>query len=165
MMVRQRWSLLAGLTALLISLASCTTSPDSAEDDLLNVTAVTVTGEDFSGTELVGEPVVLWFWTPWCTVCRSEAPGIADVEAQFGDSVRFVGVAAQGPTEDMVTFINQTGVGGFTHLDDRSADVWGHFGVVSQPSYVFISRDGTAERVVGTLSTSALTDRVQRLIE
>jgi thiol-disulfide isomerase/thioredoxin len=165
MMIRHGWSILAGLTALLIGVASCSSSSEIADNDPLNVTAVTVTGENFSGTELRGQPVVLWFWTPWCTVCRSEAPGIADIEAQYGDSVQFVGVAAQGPTEDMVTFINQTGVGEFTHLDDQSADVWGHFGVVSQPSYVFISRDGIAERVVGTLSKSALTDRVQLLME
>lgn len=165
MMLKKRLSAVVGMTALLAGLVSCSAGGGADRGDLLEFDAVTVTGEAFSGAELVGQPAVLWFWTPWCTVCRSEAPGIAELESQFGDSVRFVGVAAQGPTDDMVAFIDSTGVGEFAHLDDFSAEVWGHFGVVSQPSYAFISGDGTVETVVGSLSQSAVGDRVQRLTE
>ncbi|PAZ13053.1 hypothetical protein CLM62_26490 [Streptomyces sp. SA15] len=37
-------------------------------------TTTTVDGKAFAGTSPAGKDAVLWFWAPWCAVCRGEAP-------------------------------------------------------------------------------------------
>ena len=48
-------------------------------------TGTTLEGASFDSSTLAGKPAVLWFWAPWCTVCRAEAPDVATVAAQFAD--------------------------------------------------------------------------------
>ncbi|GAA2731455.1 hypothetical protein GCM10009867_05130 [Pedococcus aerophilus] len=56
----------------------------------------TVSGAAFDAATLTGRPVVLWFWAPWCTICRSEAPAVTKVAAEFAGQVDIIGVAGQG---------------------------------------------------------------------
>lgn len=134
-------ALLAGLTPL--------------EYDAAAVTTDTVSGGTFAAADVSG-PVVYWFWAPWCTICRSEAPEVAEVAAEFDGEVTFVGVAGLGPVDDMQDFVSDTGVGGFEHAVDPDGSIWTSFGVFSQPSYVFVDADGEARTLVGGLGGDTL---------
>lgn len=122
-------------------------------------------GGELSSADLEGRDAVLWFWAPWCTVCRAEAPDVAEtVEAYAGDDVEIVGVAGRGDLEEMAGFIDETGVGGFDHVADLDGSIWAGYEVVSQPSFAFIGDDGTVEVHVGALGADGLSDRIDALL-
>lgn len=127
-----------------------------------NVGAVpaTVDGTAFDAASLTGKPAVLWFWAPWCTVCRQEAPTVTKVASEFAGEVQFVGVAGRASTADMADFVEQTGTGDLVHLADTSGAVWREYGVAVQPAYAFIDSDGRVDVRVGSLDEDALRARV-----
>lgn len=129
----------------------------------LKFTAKTVDGKDFSGESLAGRPAVLWFWAPWCPNCRGEAPGVAQTVGAVGETVTFVGVAARDGVPAMRKFVDQYKLGDFTHLADTDLAIWKRFGVVEQPAYAFITKDGTVEVVTARVSKDDLMRRAQAL--
>lgn len=140
---------------------STSTTPTSAAapstmPEALAFQATTVDGAAFDGASLAGKPVVFWFWAPWCTVCRSESPDLAKVAQEFSGKVTFVGIAGLGPVQDMQKFVTETGTGNFMHLADVDGSLWSRFGVVAQPSFVFVTPSGTAKEVNGGLSADDL---------
>ena len=124
----------------------------------------TVEGAAFDPDSLTGKPVVLWFWAPWCTVCRAEAPTVMKVAAEFAGKVEFVGVAGQGTKVAMADFIRQTDTGDLTHLADTGGTVWRAYGVAVQPTFAFITRDGRADIRVGSLDEQTLRARVAEVV-
>lgn len=129
----------------------------------LQFTAKTLDGKAFDGKSLAGKPALLWFWAPWCPKCNAEAPGIAKAAETHGDSVRFVGVAAQDELPAMQAFANKHGVDAFTNLNDATAAVWTKFDVTYQPAYAFISADGQVEVVKDQLSAGELERKLAAL--
>lgn len=128
----------------------------------LRFTAETVDGDPFDGTTLAGKDAVLWFWAPWCTECRREAPHVAKARADNPDVV-FVGVAGLGETGDMRDFVDDYGVDAFTHLADLDGALWQRFGVVQQPAYAFVDDTGKIEVFRGELGAEGLAERVASL--
>jgi thiol-disulfide isomerase/thioredoxin len=122
-----------------------------------------VDGETFAGSSLAGHDAVLWFWAPWCSKCRREAPHVAAVQADTKDTVDFVGVAGLGETPDMRDFVADYQVGAFTQVADVDGAVWKRFGVTQQPAYAFIDDSGTVEVVRGELGQQGLADKVAAL--
>jgi thiol-disulfide isomerase/thioredoxin len=129
----------------------------------LKFSTKTVDGKDFAGESLAGKPAVLWFWAPWCPKCRSEAAGVAEAVKSVGSSVTFVGVAARDGVPKMQQFVDQYGLGGFAHLADTDLAIWKRFGVVEQPAYAFLTKDGKVEVVTARVSKDELTRRAQAL--
>jgi thiol-disulfide isomerase/thioredoxin len=123
----------------------------------------TLGGGRFDPAVLAGKPVVLWFWAPWCSVCRSEGPTIAKVASQFTGRVRFIGVAGEDTVAAMRAFVQQTGTGALTHLADVNGVVWRDYGVSVQPAFALISADGTANLRIGSLDEQTLRARVAEL--
>jgi thiol-disulfide isomerase/thioredoxin len=41
--------------------------------------ATPLDGTSFDATTLAGADAVIWFWAPWCTICRGEAPEVAEI--------------------------------------------------------------------------------------
>lgn len=136
-------------------------SPTDVPDEL-RFEAETVAGDQLAGADLLGEPTVLWFWAPWCPVCQREADGVGKV-AHANKDVTFVGVAAQDEKPAMKEFVNTYDVGGFDHIADLDASVWGRFGVEYQPAFAFIDADGTIDVHPGTLSEADLERRIDDL--
>jgi len=174
-----RRTVVTGVALALVVLAGCSVAgPDKAAPEgtrpgpasgspasapvpqRLRFTATTVTGDEFDAPGLAGRDAVLWFWAPWCSDCRREAPYVAAAQARAGDSVTFVGVAGLGPLEDMRAFITDYRVGAFEHIADLDGKVWQRFGVVAQPAFAFIDDDGTIEVVRSDLSAADLAERV-----
>lgn len=130
----------------------------------LRFTARTVDGDSFDAKKLVGKKSVLWFWAPWCSECRREAPHVAAVQKATADEVTFVGVAGLGPVTDMRAFVADYGLGGFEHLADVDGKIWRRFDVVRQPAHAFVDDDGSVELVRGELDRKYFSDRVAALI-
>ncbi|MEU3148721.1 MULTISPECIES: redoxin domain-containing protein [unclassified Streptomyces] len=131
----------------------------------LKFTTTTVDGQTFEGTSLAGKDAVLWFWAPWCSVCRSEAPTIARTAAKWGDKVTFVGVPGQGRTADMKKFVADTGLEGFPHAIDTDGSLWSRFGVPAQPALAFINDDGTVKVALGPVGANQFDDELERLTQ
>ncbi|ABL79530.1 Redoxin domain protein (plasmid) [Nocardioides sp. JS614] len=134
--------------------------PPVAEE--LKFTAQSVDGEAFDGATLAGKDAVLWFWAPWCTECRREAPHVAASQAD-NPGVVFVGVAGLGETADMRDFVDDYDVDAFSHLADLDGSLWQRFGVVQQPAYAFVDDTGTVEVVRGELGEDGLAEHVATL--
>ena len=140
--------------------AESTASPTLPET--LRFTAKTVDGKSFDGASLPGTDAVLWFWAPWCTECRREAPHVAAAQ-KANPGVTFVGVAGRGERRAMAEFIRDYKVSAFTHLADFDGSIWQRFGVVQQPAYAFIDDSGSVEVVRGALGATGLAERLKLL--
>ena len=130
----------------------------------LDFTAAQLGGGELDGASLAGTDTVLWFWAPWCTVCRAQAPDVNTAVAGIGDDVRLVGVAGRGEGPEMVGFVADTDTGGIEHLIDDDGSIWRSFGITSQPAFAFIDDSGEVVDVhVGSLGEEALLERMQEL--
>lgn len=135
----------------------------AAEQAPLAFSATTLAGAELDVSALAGEPVVLWFWAPWCTICRVEAPDVAAAAADLEGDVTFLGVPGRGATADMRSFVQDTGTGDLQHLVDGDGSLWQRFRVVSQPSFAFVGADGSVELFAGALGGDELRSRASAL--
>ncbi|WP_136245600.1 redoxin domain-containing protein [Mycobacterium intracellulare] len=135
---------------------------DRAVPAQLQFTAKTIEGQEFQGVSLLGKPAVLWFWTPWCPTCRSEAAMVAQAAAAHPD-VTFIGVAGQDQVAAMREFVDKYSVKGFIHLTDTTGSIWTKFGVVQQPAFAFIRPNGSIDVVKSAVSAADLNRRVTAL--
>ena len=125
----------------------------------------TLDGEAFDGASLAGKPAVFWFWAPWCPKCQSEGPGVAKAAGKYGDKVSFVGIGGlDNGKSRLAEFVSRTGTDGLTHLDDRTGELYAHFKVTSQSSFVFMAPDGTTDKASGPLDEDELTRHVDELL-
>jgi thiol-disulfide isomerase/thioredoxin len=131
--------------------------------DQMSFTAPQLGGGEFDASALEGKDTVLWFWAPWCTTCRAEAPDVVEAASEFEGSVEVIGVAGRGETDAMAEFVEQTGTGGLDHVVDDDGSIWTQFGVAAQPAFAFIDEQGEVDVFVGTLGSDGLTERMQDL--
>lgn len=143
--------------------ASTAGSPPLTAEHPLSFQSSTTDGDLFVASELEGQDVVLWFWAPWCTICRSEAPEVLAAAEALADDVVLVGVASSGTTKQMQAFVAETGTSAITHVADVPGDVWRQFGIVAQPTFVFIDDDGRTQTFAGALGEAALIDAMRQL--
>jgi peroxiredoxin len=130
----------------------------------LDFTAETVDGSTFEGRSLAGQDAVVYFWAPWCPVCRREAPGLAAVVADYPD-LAFVTVGGSSQDRDaMAGFVADVGFDAFPNVADESGDVWTRFGVTYQYTYAFVDEAGTVELVTGPLDEADLRSRIDTLL-
>jgi thiol-disulfide isomerase/thioredoxin len=134
-------------------------APLSETNPALDFSAVDLDGMPVTGVE---GPVVLWFWAPWCPICRGEAPALVK-EVEGSPGVTFIGVASRDELPAMKAFVSETGVGGFQHLADVDGEIWARFGVTAQPAMAFISSDGQVKVVPGALAPQDVIARTAEL--
>lgn len=123
--------------------------------DALRFTLKTLDGAAFDGRSLVGRPVVLWFWAPWCPVCHEDAPGVRQAAMKYRH-VTFVGMAGLDKVPAMKDFVRRTGLGGIVHLADEKGAVWSRLGVTEVPTYFFVNADGSTTKISGPLDSDEL---------
>ena len=127
----------------------------------LDFTATTVAGETFEGASVAGRPVVLWFWAPWCAVCRSQVPTVTDLAATYGEDVAFVGVGGLDGSDAIRAFAED--VPGLTHLSDPSGALYQRFGIAEQSSFVVLDAGGSEALRTGYSDDDALSGVVAGL--
>lgn len=162
MMMRQ---VLAGFAfAVVLVLTGCTVESQQPDyQPILDFETTTIEGQAFSGADLQGGNVLIWFWTPWCAICAQESNDIRELSAQYPD-VRFIGIAGYGTTAEMQDFVNRTSTAHLVHLNDATGELWTGFAVPIQPSVVTVNESGTATLRVGPSTRSELEDLLAELV-
>lgn len=155
--------MLGGVVLLVTGCGGGPTGPEAAVDGPpadLSFTAETLDGKAFDGESLAGRPAVLWFWAPWCPTCRAQAGGVGRLAQEYAGEVAVVGVGGLAEEQSIADVAAR--IDGPTHLVDPAGEVWQHFGVDEQSSYLVIDEDG---RVVSTgyLDDPVLADLVATL--
>ena len=117
-----------------------------------------VDGGDFDGATLAGKPVLLWFWAPWCPVCRGQIDQVQRIARKNEGKVNVVGVGSLDGAKAISGFAADAP--GMTHLSDESGAVWRHFEVVQQSSFVLLDAKGAKVYSVGYGGSDDLADRV-----
>jgi thiol-disulfide isomerase/thioredoxin len=116
----------------------------------LTFTAKTVEGKKFSSKVLANKkPTVFWFWAPWCAICKNESANLVAAAEQYKGKVNFVGIGALGNQTEMQEFVTHTGTSIFTNLNDADGKLWNRFGVVIQPTLIFVDAKGKITSKVG----------------
>jgi peroxiredoxin len=93
-------------------------------------------GKRFEGSSLAGKPVLLWFWGPRCPVCRGQVSQVQKIADDHKEAISVVGVGSLDGAAAIRAFGDDaTGV---THLVDESGEIWKHFGVTQQSSFVLL---------------------------
>jgi len=166
--------LVVALAALLVACGSggaTTSSGDAAapgsgsSDAPAQFTADLLGGEELTSASFAGKDTVLWFWAPWCTVCRGEADDVVAAASALDGKVEVIGVAGRGEIPEMEGFVSDTGTGGLTHVVDDDGSIWSSYEVFAQPAYAFIDDSGSVEVFVGALGEDALVERMSALAE
>ena len=139
--------------------SSAESSPGGITFDAAKLGGGTLRSSSFEGKD-----TVLWFWAPWCTICRGEAPNVTASAAEFEGQVNVIGVAGRGEVSAMEDFVSDTKTGSLTHVVDDSGAIWSSYGVAAQPSFAFINDDGTVEVFIGALGEEKLTQRMEELV-
>lgn len=122
----------------------------STNNTKLTFTAKTVDGKKFSSKTLANKkPTVLWFWAPWCAICKNESAYIVAAAEKYKGKVNFVGVGALGSREEMIDFVDHTGTSIFSNLNDEEGKLWNRFGVIIQPTILFVDAKGKISTKVG----------------
>jgi peroxiredoxin len=127
--------------------------------------AVELTATDGSTARLAveGRPMVVNLWYSTCPPCARELTYFANVAAEVGDEVRFVGVNPLDDAGTMREFADERGVD-YELFSDPDGQLESALGVVQYPVTLFVAPDGTIVDQVGALSEADLRERVGALI-
>jgi len=121
-------------------------------------------GGTITKADLLGEPVVLNFWSSWCPSCREEAPALEQVWREYKDrGVRFLGVAVKDGESDALGFIEDFDIT-FPNAPE-SGDIALDYGTLAHPETYFINRDGEIIRkFVGPVTVEQLRSLVEEIL-
>lgn len=125
-----------------------------------------VEGGEFNSAELDGVTLVN-FWYAACPPCRIEAPVLAELHAEYGDRVDFLGVNIRDGAAQAAAFEEQFGVDYPSLLDDESAQAQLAFtGIVAPnavPSTIILDAEGrVAARVSGAVTDTSILSTLLR---
>ena len=106
------------------------------------VQLVATDGSPVSTSELLGQPLVINVWATSCEACKKEMPALAQMHAEFGDQVRFVGINQFANNDIALAFANDKGVR-YELLSDLDGEFVTALGITGLPYTLFVASDGT----------------------
>lgn len=145
------------------NIVSAPTAYAAQNKKLLSFSATTVDGFAYKSTPLLKKPSVIWFWTPWCAICRNESADISKLSIKYAGKVNFLGIGANGSVDEMKEFVALQPKARMVQLNDAQGKLWSRFGVVIQPTVVFVDKNGKIETHIGPSTSSYLAKKIAAL--
>lgn len=122
----------------------------------------TVKLSDFKGT-----PVVLNFWTSWCSYCRTEMPYFESAYKQYGNQIQFImlnPVKSERSRDGGKTFIKESGYT-FPVFYETEGKAIALYGLRGFPATFFIDASGNVvDKNLGAISQAKLNEMIQPLL-
>ena len=109
---------------------------------LPTVQLVAIDGSHVSTSELLGQPLVINVWATSCEACKREMPALAQMHAEFGDQVRFIGINQFANNDIALAFAKDKGVR-YELLSDLDGEFVTALGITGLPYTLFVAPDGT----------------------
>lgn len=138
-------------------------APDATGRPLPDIELLDADDDVVRSGSLVGVPAVINVWFAACPPCERELPDFAEVHAEYGDEVRFVGVNPFDDAERMTQFASERGVSYELWRDPDSTFI-DAIGVAAFPVTYFVDADGRIVREAGVLNAQQLRERVEELL-
>ncbi len=135
---------------------------DVAGDPVPDVPLLAVDGREVRLTTDLELPMVVNLWFSNCPPCQRELADFAEVHAEIGDRVRFVGVDPFDTVETMQRFAEARGVE-YELLRDPERTFTNEIGVVAFPVTLFVDTDGQIVRQTGEIDAGELRDLIDEL--
>lgn len=134
-------------------------APDFSLVALNRAGAETLRPEDWTG-----RPVVLSFWTTWCTYCRRQTPVLVEAYRQYEPrGVQFIGINVKEERALVEEYVRSAGISYPVGLD-ADGDVAARYQVSGFPTTYFIDAGGRlSARHVGALTSGQVADYLARL--
>lgn len=133
-------------------------------DPLPDAVVLDATGAEVSTQSFIGEPLVINFWFSTCIPCERELPDFAEVDAEVGDEVRFIGMNTIDSVPVMERFAAERGVE-YELFQDSFAEFVEAAGIAAFPQTLFVTSDGRIIDQVGVIGADDLREKVANLLE
>ena len=113
-------------------------------------TLETPQGDLITLSDFTGQPVLVFFWTSWCSVCKATMPGLQSAYQDYAPD-GFVLLAVNATSQDTLTaaesYFQSQGYT-FTLLLDRDGSVTRDYQMHAVPTSILIDRNGLVTDVV-----------------
>lgn len=135
--------------------------PPAERGDPVSLDGRDLEGGGVSTGALRGEPVVLNVWGSWCAPCRTEAPVLRSVSAEYASrGVRFLGINVKDNPAAAVAFERRFDIT-YSSLDDRSGQATlalsDYLPASVVPATLVLDRQGrVSARILGAVEASTL---------
>lgn len=128
------------LAASLVGCNNNTVEPDPGPPDFI---LSDLDGNEFRLQSTQGKVVILTFFAPWCPVCQSEAPVLAELHEQYAaQGLEIVAVAVQAESIDQIrAFKADFDLPYRILVDNGLVSSAAGYNVVSVPTTYFIDRE------------------------
>ena len=150
----QRWVLEGAVALLILTAATLWLTRDmlARQSAAPPLNLVTLQGADYPlQWPTQQRRTLVYFFAPWCSVCRISMPGLNLLEAD-DDALTVIAVALDWESvEEVETFITDSGFSGPVLLGH--AQTGRDYQISGYPSYYIISQDGQIEHADRGLST------------
>lgn len=121
-------------------------------------------GEEVSTQSFLGQPMVINFWFSTCVPCERELPDFAEVHAEVGDEVRFIGINTIDSAPVMERFAEERGVT-YELYQDTFVEFVEAVGIAAFPQTLFVTSDGVIVDQTGVIDADGLREKVANLQE
>lgn len=161
-----RSSLLIALTLSFFMAAGCATLERKKEPyPAPDFSVVSITGEEYTFSQLKGKPLVLALGATWCPHCMREAPIFKKVYDRYEGRVEMMGVLMKSPQKDAEAIVKKNKLNFKIGLDPEGK-VGKAYGVTGIPMIFFINRDGyIVDEHFGGLEEGDLVEKIEALLK
>jgi peroxiredoxin len=110
----------------------------------------TPSGASISLADYEGQPVLVFFWASWCSVCKSAMPGLENVYQDFaplGFSILAINTTNQDTLSSATAYFESQGYT-YTLLLDRDGTTAHQYRMRAVPTSVLVGPDGIVMDVI-----------------
>lgn len=138
---------------------------DAVQGEMLpDAVVLDADGSEVSTQSFLGGPTVINFWFSTCVPCERELPDFAEVHAEVGDEVRFIGINTIDSAPVMERFAGERGVT-YELYQDTFAEFVEGVGIAAFPQTLFVASNGEIVEQTGVIDADGLREKIADLRE